>query len=278
LDIIINNATEAPFTGKYTDFNGVGSYLCRRCGKALFRSDNKFLSGCGWPSFDDELPGTIQRTPDLDGMRTEISCQRCGGHLGHVFTGEHLTDNNLRHCVNTQSIDFVADTDVIDSEEAIFAGGCFWGVEYHLQQLPGVLHTEVGYTGGNTQEPTYEPVCGGNTGHVEAIRVLYDPAIIDHTSLTKVFFELHDPTQTDGQGPDIGPQYLSRIFYLDAKQHTIAKSLIKQLQDMRLAVQTQLLPATIFWAAEDYHQQYYQKNGKQPYCHQRVSRFDKSDT
>ena len=141
LYVLVNKGTEMPHTGKYNHFEGKGTYLCKRCGLALFRSDHKFLSSCGWPSFDDELPQAIKREVDKDGRRTEILCQRCEGHLGHIFLGEHYTKNNLRHCVNSLSIEFVNDNEVKDSEEAIFAGGCFWGVQHLLNQLPRVLKT-----------------------------------------------------------------------------------------------------------------------------------------
>ena len=145
--VVRDQGTEYPHTGKYNVFEGEGTYLCRQCGLALFRSTDKFISSCGWPSFDDELPNAIKRLTDADGRRTEIRCQRCDAHLGHVFMGEGFTEKNQRHCVNSLAIDFVQDGDVIDTEEAIYAGGCFWGVQYLLEQEPGVLFTEVGYTG-----------------------------------------------------------------------------------------------------------------------------------
>ncbi len=273
LAILQDKGTEPPFSGQYLEKSSRGTFLCRGCGLALFRAEHHFVSVCGWPSFDDELPEAILREPDRDGHRTEILCHRCHGHLGHMFEGEKYTPNNLRHCVNSLAIEFVADQTVLDTGEAILAAGCFWGVQYYLDQLDGVLKTEVGYTGGQTQSPTYEEVCTKKTGHFEAIRVVYDCAKLAYEDLLKYFFEIHDPTQTDGQGPDLGPQYLSAIFYEDEKQKKEAQAVIEQLQALDYKVATRLLPAAPFWLAEEYHQDYYEKTGKEPYCHVRVKRF-----
>ena len=273
LRVVRDKGTEKPYSGEYDDFGDSGTYLCRQCGLPLFRSQTKFHSGCGWPSFDEEIKGAVQSVPDADGMRTEILCSRCHAHLGHVFAGEEFTDKNTRHCVNSLSLDFVADLDVKDTEEAIFAAGCFWGVEYYFQKLPGVLKTEVGYTGGHTKSPTYQNVCSGTTGHYEAIRVLYDPSKISYEQLVKFFFEIHDPTQPDGQGPDRGQQYLSVVFYYDDKQKDIALHVIEQLEYMGYKIVTKLLPVSSFWPAEQYHQDYYEKQGKQPYCHRYEKKF-----
>jgi len=273
LNIIQNKATEKPFTGEYDQFEDSGTYLCRHCGVALFRSQSKFHSGCGWPSFDAEIPEAVARHPDPDGHRTEIVCRRCDAHLGHVFLGEGLTPLNLRHCVNSASLDFVESLEVEDTEEAIFAAGCFWGVEYYLKKLAGVLKTEVGYTGGHQEYPTYEAVCNHQTGHVEAIRVLYDPKKINFETLTRYFFEIHDPTQSDGQGPDRGPQYLSVIFYQSDRQKDIATALKEQLEQKNYLIATKILPTSPFWRAENIHQNYYEKTHKKPYCHRYTKRF-----
>lgn len=271
--IIQEKATEYPFSGQYNDLEEAGTYLCRRCGLALFRGQSKFHSGCGWPSFDEEIPDAVEYKLDADGHRTEILCNRCHAHLGHVFQGEQFTQKNKRHCVNSASLDFVADRHVQDTEEAIFAAGCFWGVEYYFKKLPGVLKTEVGYAGGIVENPTYEQICSGKTGHFEVIRVIYDPGKISYEALVKYFFEIHDPTQTNGQGPDLGQQYLSVIFFYNDEQKRVANSLIKQLQEKNLKIATQLLPVHTFWPAENYHQDYYTKTGKQPYCHHYQKRF-----
>lgn len=274
LAVLQDKGTEKPFSNEYNDFGEAGTYLCRQCGLALFRSKTKFHSGCGWPSFDEEIKEAVKRMPDRDGERVEIVCARCNGHLGHVFQGEGFTGKNTRHCVNSISLDFVMDEQVTDTAEAIFAAGCFWGVEHYLKLLPGVLKIEVGYTGGRVKQPTYEDVCRGNTGHVEAVRVVYDPQKLSYEKLVKYFFEIHYPGQDNGQGPDIGSQYLSVIFYYDAEQHKIAEKVIAELQRLGHSVATQVLPVSAFYHAEQYHQDYYAKNGKLPYCHRYEKKFE----
>lgn len=271
--ILVDKSTEHPFTGEYTDNEVDGTYLCRMCGQALFRATNKFHSSCGWPSFDKEIVGAVKMLPDSDGRRTEIVCNHCSGHLGHVFHGEGFTSLNTRHCVNSASLDFVADTEVTKTDEIIFAAGCFWGVEYYLQKLPGVLLTEVGYCGGHKDNPTYQEVCTKTTGHLEVVRVIYDSSKLDLDSLIKYFFEIHDPTQTDGQGPDIGNQYLSAIFYYNQQQKEIAEGIIKILQEKGYEIATSLRPVEPFWIGEEYHRDYYNHKGTLPYCHGYTKRF-----
>jgi peptide methionine sulfoxide reductase msrA/msrB len=239
----------------------------------LYYSDSKFHSGCGWPSFDEEIKGAVNKTLDADGRRTEITCNKCGGHLGHVFYGEGLTEKNTRHCVNSISMIFVPNAAKPKIVKAIFAGGCFWGVEYYFQKAKGVISTQVGYTGGSKANPSYREVCSHLTGHYEAIEVSYDPEQTTYEDLAKLFFEIHDPTQANGQGNDIGQQYLSVVFYLDEAQKETIVKLIDVLTKKGYKIATQLKPATQFWSAEDYHQKYYEKEGGTPYCHRRVSRF-----
>jgi len=280
--VIVHKGTEAPFTGEYWDFKGNGTYVCRRCGAPLYRSEDKFDSHCGWPSFEDEIPGAVTRQPDADGQRTEIICARCGAHLGHVFTGEHFTPTDTRHCVNSISLKFIPaealsppppQANGFKTEKAIFAGGCFWGVEYHFRRAKGVVSTRVGYVGGSKDNPTYEEVCRGVTGHMEAVEVTYDPLQTTYETLARFFFEIHDPTQVDRQGPDIGEQYRSAIFYLNDEQKATAEKLIRILRDKGYDVVTRVLPAGILWPAEDHHQQYYDKKGSTPYCHVYTKRF-----
>lgn len=156
---------------------------------------------------------------------------------------------------------------------AIFAGGCFWGVEHLMQTHEGVLSVESGYIGGDVENPTYEQVCTKTTGHYEAVRVFFDPTLVDYETLCKLFLEIHDPTQVDGQGPDIGPQYRSAIFYYSQSQRFAALALLAELRSRGLDVVTKVLPATDFYLAEEYHQDYYERKGTEPYCHSRVRRF-----
>lgn len=156
---------------------------------------------------------------------------------------------------------------------AIFAAGCFWGVQHQFDLADGVLESSVGYTGGHRENPTYEQICTGVTGHQEALLVGFDPTRTNFEALTRLFFEIHDFEQTNGQGPDIGQQYLSVIFYKSQEQKEIAERIISELTEMGYKVATKLKPATTFWPAEDYHQKYYQKTGKQPYCHLRKRIF-----
>jgi methionine-S-sulfoxide reductase len=164
----------------------------------------------------------------------------------------------------------------LEHEEGVayFAGGCFWGVEHYLEQLDGVLAVESGYMGGHVESPTYEQVSSQTSGHLETVRVRFDPAKIGYEAIAKRFFEIHDPTQADGQGPDIGPEYRSAIFYTSPEQKQASEALIEQLEQRGYGVVTELREASTFWPAEDYHQDYYAKTGKQPYCHTRVRRFE----
>jgi len=270
--VIIHKGTQAPYTGKYDKFFQDGIYVCKQCGQPLYKSSHKFHSGCGWPAFDDEIKGAVTRVLDADGRRVEIVCSKCGGHLGHVFEGEQFTPTNTRHCVNSISLEFISKDKF---EKAYFAGGCFWGVEYYFDKLDGVVSAVSGYMGGDTPNPTYQDVCSKTTGHLEVVEVSYDTSKVDFETLARLFFEIHDPTQTNGQGPDIGPQYLSAIFYTNEKQKQIAQKLIDTLKSKGFNVATKLIDASkyTFYKAEDYHQDYYHKKGQKPYCHMKVDRF-----
>ena len=271
--IVSEKATEPPGSGAYNAVQIQGSYLCRRCGWALFRASNQFQAGCGWPSFDADLLQRVHRTPDPDGIRTEITCGRCTAHLGHVFLGEQFTATSQRYCVNSLALDFVTDAQVLDTSEAIVAGGCFWGIEHALKQVPGVVKVESGYTGGHTVFPQYTDVCAGSTGHYEAVRVLYDREKTDYSTILMHFFELHDPYQSNGQGPDRGSQYRSAVFFYNEEQHAQTLALIKHLAQHGHPVATMLHTVSPFWPAEDFHQDYYTKHPDGASCHKRVTRF-----
>ena len=259
--VIVRKGTEAPFSGKYYLHDEDGTYRCRRCGAPF--------------------------------------CARCGAHLGHVFTGEGFTAKNTRHCVNSLSLDFVPAAiptmpvaepaaasaekpentssaeppKSVQTERAIFAGGCFWGVEYMLGKVDGVKSIRSGYIGGHTENPTYEQVCSHKTGHAEAVEVEFDPSKVSYETLARLFFEIHDPTQLDGQGPDLGDQYRSEIFYTTPEQKEVAERLIRILKEKGYSVVTDVTPASRFWPAEQYHQNYYNRKGTQPYCHRYTKRF-----
>ena len=268
--IIIHKGTEAPFTGKYDKFFENGVYTCRQCGSLLYRSDDKFDSGCGWPAYDDAVPGAVTRTPDPDGRRTEITCANCGGHLGHVFEGENLTEKNVRHCVNSISMDFIPSQNI---KKAYFAGGCFWGVEYYLEKLKGVLDVNSGFMGGHLSDPTYRQVVSGTTGHYETVEVIYDDRKTDFETVAREFFEIHDPTQEGGQGPDIGSQYESVVFYNNDEEKAVTEKLIGILESKGFETVTKIIRSSEFYKAEDYHQDYYENKGTTPYCHGKVKRF-----
>lgn len=271
--VIVHKGTERPLTGDYNQHFEKGTYHCKRCDAPLYRSSDKFASSCGWPSFDDEIEGAIRREADADGMRTEILCANCDAHLGHVFAGEMLTDKNIRHCVNSISLVFVPDEETANTTFAYFAAGCFWGVEHLFQTKEGVVSAVSGYMGGSTEDPTYEDVCSGTTGHLETVQVEYDPERVTYEELARYFFEIHDPTQAGGQGPDVGGQYLSAVFYGSEEEKDTVERLIGILRDKGYDVVTQVRPAMTFWMAEDYHQDYYERKGHQPYCRAHEPRF-----
>ena len=274
--VIVSKATEIPFTGEYDTHTAAGTYTCKRCGMALYKSTDKFDAGCGWPSFDDAVPGAVKRTLDADGMRTEITCANCGAHLGHVFEGEEFTEKNTRHCVNSISMSFIpasAEQPAVKTERAYFAGGCFWGTEHLLEGQEGVISATSGYMGGHKENPTYQEVCSGRTGYAETVEVLFDPSKTTYETLARYFFEIHDPVQVNRQGPDIGDQYRSAVFYTDDNQKQVTEKLIGLLKNKGYQVVTQVAKADKFYAAEKYHQDYYNNTGKEPYCHFYTKRF-----
>ncbi len=268
--VVIHGGTEAPFSGEYVENFEEGVYRCIRCSTPLFLSDHKFPCSCGWASFDDEIPGSVDRRPDPDGKRTEIVCSRCGAHLGHVFEGERLTMKNVRHCVNSISLKFISRSRL---ERGLFAGGCFWGVQHLFKDLGGVVSTTCGYAGGVTEFPTYEQVCSGRTGHLETVEVLFNPEEVSYEEVARFFLEIHDPTQKGGQGPDMGDQYRSAVFVMDDAQRRWVESLLAELRRKGMVPATEIRGDSRFWPAEPFHQYYYVRTGAAPYCHGRVARF-----
>ncbi len=276
--VILRKGTEAPFCGNLLDNKKEGTYHCRLCALPLFTSDTKFNSGTGWPSFFKPVDGAhIREIRDTShGMiRTEITCGRCDGHLGHVFNDAPQTPTGLRYCLNSVSMTFSekgtqppAGGAPIATKTAYFAGGCFWGVEDRFQRTPGVVNVVSGYMGGRTKNPTYRQVCYEDTGHAETVMVVYDPSTVAYRDLLEKFFKYHDPTQLNRQGPDVGTQYRSAIFTADEDQAKEAAAFITEAQqrprfkDRRIV--TQVLPAAqagVFYPAEAYHQDYHEKNG-----------------
>ena len=272
--VLIDKGTEPAFSGQYVYTKEDGIYRCKVCDVPLYRSSDKFESHCGWPSFDEAIPGAIKEIPDADGMRTEIVCANCDAHLGHVFRGEGYTSKNVRYCVNSVSLNFEkkkAQTHTL--KKAYFAGGCFWGVEYYFEKIDGVEEVTSGFMGGHVKNPGYYDVVRKDTGHLETVEVVYDPSKVSYETLAKTFFEIHDPTQTDGQGPDIGSQYLSAVFVSNAEERETIERLIKILEDKGFKIATKILPKAPFYPAEAYHQDYYERKGSTPYCHRRIKRF-----
>jgi peptide methionine sulfoxide reductase msrA/msrB len=272
--VIRAQGTERPFCGLTHKSKEPGTYLCRACGLPLFSSQHKFESGTGWPSFWQPVaPENLLRETDnsLGMSRTEILCSRCHAHLGHVFedgpppTGE-------RHCLNSIAMTFLPDLPALPEgqERAVFAGGCFWGVQQILDEIPGILSSRAGYTGGFLANPTYRDICSHLTGHAEAVEIIFDPRKVSFRELVNVFFELHDPTQLDRQGPDVGDQYRSSVFVQNADQELVVREAIDSLTQAKVfkgPIVTRLEPANVFWPAEEYHQKYGQKNRIQ--CHVR---------
>lgn len=281
------NGTEMPFQNLYWNNHDDGIYVDIVDGKPLFSSLDKFDSGSGWPSFTKplETSSVIEKKDSSHGMqRTEIRSSKANSHLGHVFDDGPGPDR-LRYCVNSASLRFIPLEKMKGEgfghylflfakkknwEVATLAGGCFWGLEHLLSKLSGIVTTQVGYTGGSKANVRYEEVKKGNTGHAEAIQVLFDPKKVSYEAILLQFFRAHDPTTKDRQGNDRGSQYRSAIFYSSDEQRKIAEKVIKRVDLSKkwgAPAVTQVIQAHEFYRAEDYHQEYLIKNPDGYTCH-----------
>ncbi|MFA4982915.1 MAG: peptide-methionine (S)-S-oxide reductase MsrA [Candidatus Micrarchaeia archaeon] len=276
--VMRQKGTEAPFCNASWNEKREGKYYCAACGSLLFQSGKKFDSGTGWPSFvAPAKKGAIALRADRSfGMeRDEAICAKCESHLGHVFDDGPRTFSqsekgvpfcqkakrgspHRRFCMNSIAMDFEEKLEGMES--AIFAAGCFWGVQAKFGKLPGVARATAGYCGGWKRNPTYKEVCTGKTGHAECVLVEYDAKRTGFDALLGAFFSMHNPTTKNRQGLDIGEQYRSAIFWKTPGQRRKAIESIAGLKKRGTDVVTEVKKAGAFWRAEDYHQDYLRKH------------------
>jgi len=281
------NGTEQPFQNAYWNHHEDGIYVDIVSGDPLFSSLDKFDSGTGWPSFDRPLhvKGVVTKTDISHGMkRVEVRSSKADSHLGHVFDDGPKTTGQ-RFCINSASLKFIpldklkkaglgeylfSFKEKKNWQIASLAGGCFWGMEELLRKMPGVIETQVGYTGGKIPNATYELVKTGTTGHSEAVQILFDPKQINYEAILLEFFRMHDPTTKNQQGNDIGTQYRSAIFFANNEQKEIAHKVIERVNKSKAypaPVVTEVVPFEKFYLAEDYHQKYLEKKPNGYTCH-----------